>query len=185
MLAGSASGGITVRADRVVRFADLPRGWVKGIPRDVRPTSRIVGVLGGRRVATGPTRNGNYCMAFSIGKKAGVGGCVVRSTCRFRAGLGEIRPCRISPISRVDAKGAIDAGGSVSATLGTHLYFVYADGAEERVALTFVGRPIRAGFFFRSIPSAHRSLDTRLRWLELRRGDQLVARVRAAVPIPR
>lgn len=179
MLAGKASGGITGGADRVVSFGDLHRGWVKGIPRDVRPYSRIVGVLGGHRVATGPTRNGNYCVAIRLGRRTGVGGCVVRNA-QWTGTAGEVRPYLINPLGTVDKKGVIDLGGSVNAKPGTHLYFVYGDGAQERVPLTFVSRPIAAAFFFRSIPQAHRTRKARLRWVELRNGSKVVARQQAS-----
>lgn len=179
MVAGSASGGSTVGADRVLRFGDLPRGWVKGIPRDVRPNSRIVGILGGHRVATGPTRNGNYCVAIRLGRRSGIGGCVVRDA-RWSGTEGEIKPYLINPLGSVDKRGVIALGGSASARPGTHLYFVYADGAQERVQLTFVSRPIAAAFFYRTIPQAHRTLSTRLRWVELREGSKVVARQRAS-----
>jgi len=182
-LAGSASGGNTAGADRVVRFANLPRGWVKGIPRDVRPKSRIVGVIGGHRVATGPTRNGNYCMAFSASatrRGGGFGGCVVRGA-HSTGAADEVRPYLIASMALLGKVAVITQGGSVDATPCTRLFFVYADGTQARVPLTFVSRPIGAGFFFKSIAAAHRTADTRLRYIELRRDSKLIARRRAAV----
>ncbi len=177
----AASGGLTARADRVVRFADLPHGWVKGIPRDVRPNSRIVGVLGGHRVAAAPTRNGNYCQAFGYGS-GGVGGCVVRGA-RWSGRPGELKPYLILATSLVGPKSVIAVGGSAFATPGQRLVLAYADGTRERVSLTFVSRPIGAAFFFREIPGAHRAVQSRLQFLELRHGRRLIARQRAAAPV--
>jgi hypothetical protein len=73
-------------------------------------------------------------------------------------------------------------GGSVFARVGQRLVLVYADGARERVQLTFVGRPIRAAFFLCEIPRAHRVAERRLKSLELRRGSILIAR--QLIPAP-
>src|SRR5690349_17886086 len=89
MTVGIAGGSATAQ-DRVVRFADLPRGWLPGIPRDLRSVSRIVGRLSGVRVATAPTRNGNFCEAFWR-RPEGWSGCRVRNT-RASRGRGEVRP---------------------------------------------------------------------------------------------
>jgi hypothetical protein len=173
ILAGAASSRVTTQADRVVRFIDLRRGWVPGIPRDVRSSSRIVLVRQGHRVAAGPTRNGNYCEAISLGS-GGIGGCVPRG--RWRGHRGELKPYLFRPLMLDGQEGVALIGGSVFARLGQRLVFVYADGARERVQLTFVGRPIRAAFFVREIPGAHRVAERRLKSLELRRGSRLTAR---------
>jgi hypothetical protein len=179
----SASGAVTSGSDRVVRFTDLPRGWVWGIPRDVRPKSRIVGVFAGHRVAAGPTRNGNFCLAVSLGSR-GMGGCVVRNGRGQRHG-GELRPYLLSMMSMSNRRGTAEVliFGSAFAKPGQRLVLVYADGTRERVSLTFVSRPIGAAFYLRVIPRAHQTARTRLRFLELRRGSTLVARLRVASPI--
>ena len=70
VFAGFASGDVVrVLANRFVRFADLSRGLVRGILRDVRPNSRIVGNFGRYHVAIGPTRNGNFCEAVGTTKE--------------------------------------------------------------------------------------------------------------------
>jgi hypothetical protein len=154
-----------------------------GIPRDVRPNSRIVGVFAGHRVATGPTRNGNFCEAVSLGSR-GMGGCVVRNW--PQAGRpGERRPYLFSQMSLMNRQGTAHAltFGSVFAKRGQRLVLVYEDGNRERVPLTFVSRPIGAAFYLRVIPRAHQTARTRLRALELRRGSTLVARLCVAVPM--
>jgi hypothetical protein len=179
ILAGAASSGVTTQAVRVIRFTDLPRGWVPGIPRDVRSSSRIVLVRQGHRVAAGPTRNGNYCEAISLASE-GFGGCVPRG--RWRGHRGELKPYLFRPLMLDGQGGVALIGGSVFARLGQRLVLVYADGARERVQLTFVGRPIRAAFFVREIPRAHRVAERRLKSLELRRGSILIAR--QLIPAP-
>ena len=171
--AADVPGGAEAGADRVVRFTDLPRGWVAGIPRDVRSDSRIVLVRQGHRVAAGPTRNGNYCEAISL-RSGGIGGCVPRG--RWRGHRGELKPYLFRPLMLDGQEGVALIGGSVFARLGQRLVFVYADGARERVQLVFVGHPIGAAFFFREIPRARRVAQRRLKSLELRRGSRLIAR---------
>lgn len=173
ILAGAAASGVTSQSDRVVRFADLPRGWVPGLPRDVRSNSRIVLVRQGHRVAAAPTRNGNYCEAISV-RSGGVGGCIPRGN--WRGHPGELKPYLIRPLILDGHEGAALVSGSAFARLGQRFVLVYADGARERVQLTFVGRPIRAAFFFREIPPAHRVAERRLKSLELRQGSRLVSR---------
>jgi hypothetical protein len=177
--ASGASGGVEAGADRVGRFADLPRGWVPGIPRDVRPESRIVLLRHGHRVAAAPTRNGNYCEAISLGS-AGFGGCVSRG--QWRGRRGELKASLFRPLSLSGDEGVSLIGGSVFARLGQRLVLVYADGGSERVPLTFVSRPIGAAFFVRAIPRTHRVAERRLKSLELRRGSRLIAR--QLVPAP-
>jgi hypothetical protein len=180
ILAGAASSGVTVQANRFVRFTDLPRGSLGGIPRDVRPNSRIVGAFGRFRVATGPTRNGNYCEAVGT-SSWGVGGCVARNV-RWHGQPGELKPYLLRPSSLSSRQGITFVGGSVFAKPGQRLVLVYADGERERVSLTFVSRPIGAAFFLRKIAPAHQTAKTRLRSLELRRGSRLIARQRIRPP---
>jgi hypothetical protein len=179
ILAGAASSSVATQVDRVVGFDDLPRGWVPGIPRDVRSSSRIVLVRRGHRVAAGPTRNGNYCEAVSLGS-GGIGGCVPRGG--WRGHRGELKPYLFRPLMLDGPQGVALISGSVFARPGQHLVLVYADGTRERAQLTFVGRPIRAAFFFREIPRAHRVAERRLTSLELRRGSTLIARGLIAAP---
>jgi hypothetical protein len=65
-------GTVTSQAeirDRLVRYADLPRGYPRGnLPRDVRAGSRVVGRLGGATIFTAPTHDG-YWEMFSMGKR--------------------------------------------------------------------------------------------------------------------
>jgi hypothetical protein len=124
-------------------------------------------------------------MAFSASatrRGGGFGGCVVRGA-RWKGEAGELRPYLISPMELVGQTAVVAEGGSVNVAPGTHLFFVYADGTQERVSLTFVSRPIGAAFFFKSIPRVHRAADTRLRFLELRLGSKVIARQRAAAQI--
>jgi hypothetical protein len=64
------------------------------------------------------------------------------------------------------------------------LYVLYADGTRERLRMIWVGKPIRAGFFFRTVPSDHRTKGHRARALELRLGDKVIARQRVILPKP-
>ena len=183
-VATAVGGGATV-SDRVVRFTDLSRGWVLGIPRDVRPNSRIVGVFAGHRVATGPTRNGNFCEAISLGSR-GMGGCVPRNV-RYRGRPGELRPYLLNQMSISNRQGMalVLIAGSVFAKPGERLVLAYADGSRERAPLTFVGQPIGAAFYLREIPRAHRTAQTGLRSLELRSGSTLIARLHVAASTAR
>jgi len=181
VFAGFASGDVVrVLANRFVRFADLPRGSVRGIPRDVRPNSRIVGNFGRYHVATGPTRNGNFCEAVGTASW-GVGGRVVRDG-RWQGEPGEMRPYLIAPLSVSSGQSTTFVGGSAFAKRGQRLVLVYADGQRERLSLTFVSRPIGAAFFFRKIPDSHQRAQTRLRAIELRRSSDLIARHLVAPP---
>jgi hypothetical protein len=160
--------------DRIVGFGDLPHGWLPGIPRDVRSVSRIVGRLGGIRIAAAPTRNGNYCEAF-FAHHTGWSGCRVRSA-RGPSGRGERRPYLIGAEYEMSRTSLLSVSGSSIAAAGLHLFIVYVDGVRERITVIWVGRPIAAGFFYAAIPKGRRTPSRRATALELRRGSVLVAR---------
>ena len=181
LLATGALGGSVGAQDRVVRFADLPHGWLPGKPRDVRVMSRIVGRLDGHRIAAAPTRNGNYCQAFSA-RGGGWGGCRVRAA-RHRDHRGELRGYLFAAGGEVGRRGFLVVAGSALVAPGPRLYLVYADGSRERLTVIWVSKPIAAGFFCRVIPSAHRVLSRRAKALELRRGTRLVAREVLGIPV--
>lgn len=180
-LGGAASGAAT-GLNRIVRFSDLPHGSLKGIPRDVRPYSRIVGTLDGHSIAAGPTRNGNYCEAFAVkGKDGGWGGCRVRGAFPDRV-RGNFRGYLIGASFTANRTTVLAVSGSTAAGPRPRLYVGYADGSRERLATIWVGNPIRAGFFYRTIPIAHRSKAHRAKFLELRDGTRLIARQELLLP---
>jgi hypothetical protein len=180
-LVGAASGA-GGGPNRIVRFSELPRGSLKGIPRDVRPHSRIVGKLDGYTIAAGPTRNGNYCEAFTApGKDGGWGGCRVRGAYPSRV-RGDYRSYLIGASVNGNDKAVFAVSGSTAAGPRPHLYLGYADGSREQLPLIWVGNPIRAGFFYRTIPTTHRSKARRATFLELRDGTRLVARQQLLLP---
>lgn len=175
VLAGSAMGDSAVdRPDPVVRFVDLPHGWVPGIPREVRAQSRIVGRLDGHKIAAAPTRNGNYCEAFWTGR-GGWAGCRVRATPSgdTHGGLHSY----LIGATLLGRGGALSAvSGSMPGVPGSRLYLVYAGGARERVTVIWVSKPIAAGFYYRAIPKVHLARARRATALELRSGVRLIAR---------
>jgi hypothetical protein len=175
VVAAAAAAGLDP-PNRVVRFGDLPPGWVPGIPRDVRADSRIVGRLDGHVIAAAPTRNGNYCEAFWDRRgDRGVAGCRVRAAYRDRR-LGDFHSYLIGGMLLGSRTRTAAIAGSTLAGPRPRLYVLYVDGARERVPLIWVGRPIGAGFFYRSIPKEHLTGRRRAKALELRDGPRLVAR---------
>ncbi|HXG70676.1 MAG TPA: hypothetical protein VNJ04_08710 [Gemmatimonadaceae bacterium] len=150
----TATGASGASNPRVVQFSQLPHGWIEGIPRDVRPNSRIVGVFAGHRLAVAPTRNGNFCEAFAD----------VFAGCRVRA-AGTINPTLLGSSGRLEViAGDIvaEARGSLFVTFGSRQY---------PVAVTWVSRPIAAGFFFITVPKGRTAAR-----LILRSGGHIVAR---------
>jgi hypothetical protein len=182
---GIAAAGPSAGANRVVHFGDLPRGWVPGIPRDVRSASRIVGQLDGHTIAAAPTRNGNYCEAFWVKTRHhGWSGCRVRSA--FGPDHGkDFHSDLIGGTFSVNRRSVLSVSGSTAAGAKPRLYVVYRDGVRERLTVIWVGKPIRAGFFYRTIPSGHLAPSRRAKSLELRDGSRLVARQMIPLPRPR
>jgi hypothetical protein len=154
-LVAAGAVGAQPRITRSVLFSELPNGWIAGIPRDVRAESRIVGVVGGRRLAVAPTRNRNFCEAFA----ASFAGCRVR-----RAGV--INPTLIGGPSRTVAA----IGGDVVAQPGI-LYVKFGAAPARPVPVRWVSRPIAAGFFFATAPSGQKTIR-----LILKRGSRTVSR---------
>jgi hypothetical protein len=150
-----------------LRFASLPRGWYEGIPRDIRSDSRIVGTVGGHRLAVAPTRNGNFCLAF----QRRFAGCRVRS------------PALIGSTYEASSASVQSVGGSVLGRAGRSLYVHYADGREAPIRLTHVGNPINASFFYIEIPRRHLVKSRRALSLELRDGRRVIDQ--ALLPLPR
>jgi hypothetical protein len=181
VVAASAAGVVNGQ-NRVVNFRDLPRGWGPGIPRDVRSVSRIVGRLDGHTIAAAPTRNGNYCEAFWVKAKGSGGwsGCHVRLKSPNHSGPDHSYLIGAT-ISR-NQTGIVAVSGSTAAGPDPYLYLVYADGSRERLPMIWVRNPIRAGFFYRTIPQEHLQKGRRPKWLELRAGAHLVARQVLAAP---
>jgi hypothetical protein len=79
-------------------------------------------------------------------------------------------------------KAVFAVSGSTAAGPRPRLYLGYADGSREQLPLIWVGDPIRAGFFYRTIPTAHRSKARRAKSLELRDGTRLIARQQLLLP---
>lgn len=104
-----------------------------------------------------------------------VGGCVVRD----RSFSGSIALLALVGKTSVNV-----FEGSTPAPAGSRLYLSYADGTRERLPLTFVGRPIRAAFFGRTIPPARRTAEARPTVLELWLRGKLHARRRLPSGVP-
>lgn len=154
LLVATAAGASGTSNPRVVEFSQLPHGWIEGIPRDVRPNSRIVGVFAGHRLAVAPTRNGNFCKAFS----GGFAGCRVRAA-------NTINPTLLGTSQGLEAiAGDIvaEARGALFVTFGSRQY---------PIAVTWVSRPIAAGFFFITVPKGQTAAR-----LILRSGSHIVTR---------
>jgi hypothetical protein len=149
-------------------FASLPHGWYEGMPRDVRKDSRIVGRVGGHRLAVAPTRNGNFCLAF----QGLFAGCRVRS------------PALIGSTYIASAVSVQSAGGSVLGPADRSLYVRYADRTDVQVRLTHVGAPINASFFYIDIPRSHWVRARRALSLELRDGRRVIERTLLPRPNP-
>ena len=176
----TALGGIAGGGNRVVRFGGLPKGWVKGIPRDVRPVSRIVGRLGGHTLAVAPTRNGNFCEAFWAKGRGSWSGCRGRGPF---SESGDFHGYLIGATTTTTATRVLAVSGDTTAGPSARLYLVYADRSREHLAVTWVTSQIGAGFFYRTIPKEHWNKARRAKSLELFDGARLVARVQ--LPLPR
>lgn len=176
MFAAAAQGAATENRNRVVRFADLPKWAQSDIPRDVRDNARIVGVLGDRTIVVAPTSNGNYCVAY-VGKRhnRGWGGCRVR-TPSPRSG-GNVRDYLLGATTTWDGRTIRTVSGDTLAGPDVFVSIVYADGTREPLTMIWVGAPIRAGFFYRTIRKPHQVDSRRPTAVELRARDgRLVAR---------
>jgi hypothetical protein len=163
--------------DRFVRFADLPRSAprFRGIPRDVRAGSRMVGHVQDTTIFAAPTRDG-YWEMFARHKHGGWGGgrpwrvTIKRHPAPpngWRVGGGGLYTQNGYP--------AIVSGSTIVSP-GAKLLLVYADGTRERIKVTWVSRPIGAGFYYRVISKEHRLRARRVVVLELRRDGQVVTR---------
>lgn len=141
----------------LVNFAQLRHGWLAGIPRDTRHDSRLVGSVGGHDLAVAPTRNGNFCEAFARSLAA----------CRVRA-AGVIGPALIGSSSgmRAVAGDVVAAPGSLFVKFGTR--------QARRVPVTWVSRPISAGFYWVRWPAGVKTAQ-----LVLRRDGRVVATTHA------
>ena len=158
--------------DRIVSFGSLPRGWFEAIPRDVRKQARIVTLTSGQRLAVAPTRNGNFCEAFRS-----FGGCRARPG-YFR---GRIYPM-VGASTTARNRRVIAIGGSVIAPPDHTLYLVHRDGAVRRLPLTYVTRPIDAGFFYASIPQNRQRGPSAPVRIQLRRGQTVIESQSVGIP---
>jgi hypothetical protein len=81
-----------------------------------------------------------------------------------------------------DKRAYLVVQGSAPVSPGEKLFLVYADGARERLEVTWVSRPIRMGLFHHVIPRVHRAYSRRPIAVELMHGTRTVAR--QALPPP-
>jgi len=166
-----SESGPTVR-DRSVRFSALRHGWVHGIPRHLRPVSRVVPLDGGKVFVAR-------------------GDCIWQM---FWVGHGPYGGCRAGRYTREDPRhrgslligagglGFVRISGSTLVAPGAKLYVFYADGSSDRIRVTWVGEPIRAGFYDYAVPKAHRTQAHRPVMVELVRDKRVVARQRLTAP---
>lgn len=136
-------------------YSHLRHGWIAGIPHDVRHESRIVGMIGAHRVAVAPTRNGNFCEAFS----GAFAGCRVRSA-------GVIGPTVMGKGRDISAI----AGNVLTVSRSAALYVQFGSAAPRVVPMMWVSRPIEAGFYFINAPARHQTAI-----LTLREGHRVIA----------
>jgi hypothetical protein len=136
----------------VVAFSRLPHQGVvpPSMPQHLRGVARELTLSMGHSVWLAPTRNGNFCEAFSYG----FGGCRVRTlpssfTPRQRASL------RIGDTVEARNNTAVAIGGDLLAVPGSTLTLVFADGARQNVPVVFVSAPISAGFYALTLSPAH------------------------------
>jgi hypothetical protein len=66
--------------------------------------------------------------------------------------------------------------GSAPVVPGEKLFLVYADGARERLKVTWLRKPVRTGLYHRVIPTVHRAYPRRPIAVELMSGTRTVAR---------
>ncbi|MGN6170000.1 MAG: hypothetical protein ACTHQQ_17795 [Solirubrobacteraceae bacterium] len=169
-----SESGPTVR-DRFVRSGALRHGWVRGIPRHLRPVSRVVPLDGGKVFVA---RGGCLWEMFLVGFLGPSGGCrggmptARRSPPRFRANL------LVGAGGLIGKHGFITISGSTLVAPGAKLYLLYADGSSDRIRVTWVSEPIRAGFYYFVVPKAHRTEARRPVVAELVRDKKVVARQR-------
>jgi hypothetical protein len=104
-----------------------------------------------------PTAGGGFCKVFTDF----AGGCVAtRNTPPGRVvSSTEVRPWLLDVTTAFESPGPpgpVRIGGHLLAPYPATLVIEYEDGDSEEVPLTFVSRPIDAGFFLFSIPPRHR-----------------------------
>lgn len=157
--------------NRLVAFDTLPHGWLGSIPRDVRKHSRIVTLATGHRVAVAPTRNGNFCESFQA-----FGGCRVRPGFEGRSGP-MVGPTTLGRSGRL-----IAVAGNVVASPEHSLFLVHRDGSSRLIPLTYVTRPIAAGFFYARISVERQRGSKAPTRLQLRRGKLVVESSPVAIP---
>ena len=89
---------------------------------------------------------------------------------------GDYRGYLIGATISANRTSVLAVSGSTAPGPHPRLYLVYADGSRERLEMIWVTNPIRAGFFYRTIPKAHLSKPLRAKSLELRDEGRLIAR---------
>jgi hypothetical protein len=149
---------VAMQPDRVVAFTKLPKCRSQCI-WDHRAESRIVGTFAGHRLVVAPMQNGNFCENFA----QAWGGC------RARPGFAG-KPSLLTNVT-VSGSPAIALSGAVVASPEHQLYLTFQDGTSERVPLTYVSRPIDAGFFWVTISKADPA-HVPITGLELRSGTK-------------
>lgn len=129
--------------------AGMPTGVIAGETRIV--TSYPLTNGGSVVLAVAPTQSGGFCASFSGG--AG-GGCDRDRTVPFSRGISV--PGRIA-VGATKIDGHVFVTGWTLIHAGTSVDVVFEDAKDVELPLTWVSRPIDAGFFFYDVPVEHRA----------------------------
>ena len=97
---------------------------------------------------------------------------------------GDFHGYLIGATTSATATRLLAVSGDTTAGPSARLYLVYAHRARERLAVTWVTSPIRAGFFYCAVSKEPRNPARRAKSLELFDGARLIARVGLSLPRP-
>lgn len=123
--------------------------------------ARVAGtlVVGGQRRAlyVVPTKRGGFCYEI----QEAIGGC--RQTTADRKGKFGTSSMELGTPTKPGWEIVARISGDITAPGAAKLVVHYADGTTDDVPFIWVSKPIAAGFYSFDIPSAHRTVATRLR----------------------
>jgi hypothetical protein len=146
------------------RFGDL---FVSGAPPRMDPRVQPMSTRkvrdydlpdGRHTLWVAPTAGGGFCALFTDF----TGGCIASRTAPVprMTSATEINPWRVNTTAAFihpGPPGPTTIGGHVLVPFPATLELVYEDGDTEPIPLTFVSKPIDAGFFLFAIPQKHRA----------------------------
>ena len=146
------------------RFSDLfvsgapPRMDPRVVPMSTRKVREYDLPNSRHTLWVAPTAGGGFCALFTDF----TGGCIASRTPPVPRMMSatEINPWRVNTTAAFihpGPPGPTTIGGHVLVPFPATLELVYEDGDTDPIPLTFVSRPIDAGFFLFAIPQEHRA----------------------------